>query len=57
MFRKIIKWLKAHTPTWCCCCNYLMFSKNAHYERVTTGANLPLCDKCHQKWFHPREGL
>jgi hypothetical protein len=49
-------WLKAHLPVWCKRCNYVMFSRNARYARMTTGANVPLCEKCYHEIYTPFGG-
>jgi hypothetical protein len=53
ILRSLLHWLSDHAPTWCVCCRYLMFAKNAHYERKTTGEVVPLCGKCHDELYTP----
>jgi hypothetical protein len=49
-------WLKAHLPVWCKRCNYVMFARNARYARMTTGASVPLCEKCYHEIYTPFGG-
>jgi hypothetical protein len=49
-------WIKAHLPVWCKRCNYVMFARNARYARMTTGASVPLCERCYHEIYTPFGG-
>lgn len=53
IYRKIIRFFSDRKPVFCADCRQIVFTKDARYERTTTGQTVPLCPSCHKAIFHP----